>query len=186
MKISNEPLNFIIFQVINRKTYFELMDFINSRLFKKESNTYSELRKEIYKSNLRSITPFICLGLVTSFVFNLAPVIDGKRKFVMMLYYPWVDFQTNDVAYYTVYCISSFSAFVSGSLVIINCTFISTLLMFLSHEIHILGLSYGEIFKANIGEQSLDRVHDELKENVVHHETLMKYFLKFFHLISNL
>lgn len=147
------------------------MYFINSRVYKQENSTYSALRTENYKSNLRSITPFICFGLVTSFVFNLAPLIEGKRKFVMMLYYPWVDFQTNDVAYYTVYCIS---AFISGSLFIISCTFKFTLLQFLSQEFHILGMAYERILiRENREEQSLDRIHEELKENVAHHQLLM-------------
>ena len=150
------------------------MEFINSRPFMKDNPKYLELRKLGFKSNFYGTVPLVALVQFNVIMFNLLPLITGKRTFGLPLYYG-IDFEENAVAYYFIYIVSAISLYIAGSLIMNTCTFTSSLTNFLSLEFHILGLTYDEVFEGKIDENSLDKTYEDLKRNTIQHEMLLMY-----------
>lgn len=105
-------------------------------------------------------------------LFNLLPLMTGKRIFGIPLYYG-IDFDNNAAAYYPIYFISALSMVLAGSLIMNTCTFISSLMNYLTLEFQIVGLTYDEILSEKIEENSLDTIFEDLKRNTIQHDLLL-------------
>ena len=163
------------FMMYQRKTYLEIMDFINSRPFVKDDPKYFELRRLHFKSNFYSTMPYVLILQLNVWAFNLIPIIAGKRIFGLPLYYgESIDFDNNALAYYPIYLISVLSLTMTGGLIMNISTFTSSLFNFLANEFKILGLTYDEIFEGKIEEKSFDTIHSLLKRNTIQHKMLLE------------
>ena len=163
------------FMIYQRQTYFEIMEFINSRPFVKDDPKYFEIRRLNFKSHFYGTIPFVILVQFNVFAFNLMPIIAGKRIFGLPLYYgESIDFDNNALAYYPIYLISVLSLTMTGGLIMNISTFTSSLFNFLANEFKILGLTYDEIFEGKIEEKSFDTIHSLLKRNTIQHKMLLE------------
>ena len=74
------------------------MEFINSRPLLKDSPKYSEMRRQGFRSNFYGTAPFMILVQFNVMLFNMLPLMSGKRVFGIPLYYG-IDFDNNALAY---------------------------------------------------------------------------------------
>lgn len=138
----------------------------------KDNPKYYELRRLGFISNFYSTVPFILLVQFNVMLFNLRPLMAGNRSFGLPLYYG-IDFDNNAAFYYPLYAVSALSLVLAGSLIMNICTFISSLLNYLTLEFHILGLTYDEVFDENIKDKPLNTVFEELQRNTIQHDLLL-------------
>lgn len=159
-------------QLQQRQKYFDIIEFINSREFLKDCPKYSELRRLGFKSNFYGTVPLVALVQCNVIMFNLIPLVAGKRIFCLPLHYG-IDFENNAAAYYPLYFVSAISLVLSGGLVMNTCLLISSLMNFLTLEFHILGLTYNDVFDGENMEKSLDNIFKDLKRNTIQHDLLL-------------
>lgn len=156
------------------------MSFINLRTFGKDNLEYLEIRRSSFRLNFRLMVfnlAFINLALVFFYLFPLA---EGKHNFPVISYFP-INFDLHEKTYLILYFLNVCASWAFVVLIPTSSCFISCLIAFLSNEFKILGLAYKNIFDDmklkgdDISKESLDRIENALKTNIIHHIRLLKY-----------
>ena len=161
-------------KIWNRKYLLDFMKVINSRSFK--DSEYFEIRKECYKSNFKLIINFMSL---TYFAFCCAALSSLMAHEMPPALYVPIDFELYPGAYYPSFFFLMWSCSSSAVLGPNSCMFFGSLILFLSNEFKILGISYGETFKdlqeiPEISDDILVKIKETFKKNIDYHVELMR------------
>lgn len=155
----------------NRRDYFEIMAFINSRKRRDSKAAFDDMRRQKFQHNLMLMIALHCLGYLIVLAFYTFPLIDfalGQSiRFPQPLYVPF-DFAAHSWVWYSaMYVFVCFATHNSGVLVITTCLFLNSLIEYLSNEFKILGASFEQVMNN-------EDVLDEYKDLIRHHQELLR------------
>lgn len=155
------------------------MNFINMQTFEKDNVEYLEMRRSSFRLNFRLLVinlAFINLALLFFYLFPLA---EAKHNFPVISYFP-INFDVHENIYLILYFLNVCASWAFVVLIPTSSCFISCLIAFLSNEFRILGRAYKDIFEGivmkddEISKESLDKIEENLKVNIIHHIRLLK------------
>lgn len=159
------------FQVLDKDTIFEIMDFLNSRDFQKEN----PLRRRKYRQGVILALLLVVVGNISMLSFCLFPLIEQKNGTPQPMHFP-VDIEKHREIYWIMYLFCCCSIYISSIALTTSCLQLNNIMAFLSNEFRILGNAYECVFDEVSKDEDamLDQVVSRFRENAIHQERLYK------------